>query len=200
MKNCLVTALFLCLAASGFAQVSRTSGLFQPGHYYTHSGDRVEGLLKHSFGATWGAAPDNYILFKPSPEAKESKLTVQELSAFVITQDSFTVKSDFDINDHDHFDRDFVRVVKSGPISLYLHFSTVTTPVRKNVLTYLVEKDGELYRMVRPANFNDQIPLLISDYKELLKKVKSKEYRFEDLQIIIAEYNQWHAQKAAKLK
>ncbi len=157
----------------------------------------MEGLLRHTFGNSWGDSPDNFITFKPAPEAKEQKLTVQDISAFVTGQDSFTVKQNFDINDHDHYAKDFVRVVKSGEISLYLHYSTVSTQTRKLVLTYLLEKDGELYRMVRPANFNDQLPILIADNKELLNKIKTKEYKFADLQKIIEEYNQWYAHKGA---
>ncbi|MGV3541233.1 MAG: hypothetical protein ACO1OQ_15565 [Rufibacter sp.] len=194
-----VTFLFFFGGQSVFAQVSQVQGSFLPGHYYPKEGQRQLGWVRHTFGGSWGDTPDNFIDFKSSPDAQEAvRLTVQEISSFVIGQDSFVVKQNFDINNHDHYTQDFMRVVKSGRLSLYLHYSTIYTRLRKNILTYFVEKDGELYRMSRPENFTEQFPFLITDNKALLHKVKNKEYKFSDLQTAIDEYNQWHAQQSAK--
>ncbi|WP_066835999.1 hypothetical protein [Rufibacter ruber] len=197
----IILSLFLLAAGlSGFAQTAiPVKGTYLAGHYYDRSGQRVDGLLSHAFTQPVKGAPANYLYFKPTPEAKEQKLTVQEVQAFVIGQDSFTVKRDFSINNHDQLPEDFMRVVKSGPLSYYLHYATANTPRRRNVLTHFVEKEGELYRMAIPKNFNEQIMALVSDNKVILKKVKSKEYQFKDLQLLIDEYNLSKSPSPAKL-
>ncbi|GAB2531955.1 hypothetical protein [Rufibacter soli] len=198
MKKLLVLFGLLLVGSSAFAQVHQVRGNFLPGYYYTKEGQRAEGLIRHQYGTQTGQGPVNQIEFKPSDKAKPVTLTTKDIQAFVLGQDSFTVQKDFDINSFDHFQEDFMRVVKSGALNLYLHYATTTFPTRQPVLTYLVEKDGEFYRMVRPKNFSEQINLLISDNKELLAKVKNKDYTFEDLQVLIDEYNLWAAQKTVK--
>ena len=198
MKKLLVLFSFLLSGTSVFAQVYQVRGSFTPGHYYTKDGQCVAGLIRHLYGAQTGQGPANQIEFKPAGNSKAVSLTTKDVKAFVVGQDSFMVQKDFDINQFDHYQEDFMRVVKSGALSLYLHYSTTSFPTRQLILTYLVEKEGEFYRMVRPKNFSEQINLLIADNKELLQKVKNKEYTFEDLQVLIDEYNLWAAAKAAK--
>jgi hypothetical protein len=198
MKKLLVLFGFLLSGCPLFAQVHQVRGSFTPGHYYTKDGQRVESLIRHVYGAQTGEGPSNQIEVKSTAKAKPVPLTTKDLQAFVLGQDSFTVKKDFDINQFNHYQEDFMRVVKSGALNLYLHYSTSTFPTLQPVLTYLVEKDGEFYRMVRPKNFSEQINLLIADNKELLRKVKNKDYTFEDMQVLIDEYNLWAVNKAVK--
>jgi hypothetical protein len=192
MKPILLTILGLALCLTTMAQAIPGSNPFLPGHYYKKDGTRVKGLLRHTYGNTFGDGSDNFIDFKPAQQDSMQRFTVFDIQHFVIGPDSFTVKRNFAINDYEQYAQDFVQVIQHGSLNLYLHYST---KAQRNVLTYLVEKYDELYQMAKPSHFQDQFIILIAENKELLKKVKAKEYRLEQLPTVVAAYNQWHTQR-----
>lgn len=187
MKRTFVLCLFVVAGSAAFPQK------FIEGHYYTHDGQRIAGLIHHSYMARFSSSPDNYIEFKATPEAKEQKLTTKEVRSFVAGNDSFIIVKNFAINGFAYYDEDFVKVVKSGRINLYLHYSTVTGSdgygvSTSTVTSYLVEKDGVLMRM-KKRDFKEKIGELFGDNKELLQKLRKKDLTYKDIEKIIEEYN-----------
>ncbi len=186
MKRILVLVLFVFACNAAFSQK------FKEGHYYTHDGQRVDGLIRHHYQARFSAKPDNHIVFKENADAKQKKLTTKDVRAFVINNDSFIIVKDFVINGFAYYEEDFVKVVKTGKINLYLHHSTSpnqgggygTSPAN----TYMIEKNGALQRL-NYKDFKDNFERLFGDNEPFLQKLKSKDLTYKDIEQIVEEYN-----------
>lgn len=61
---------------------------------------------------------------------------------------------------------------------------------------YLQKGDGPLTRM-RNLFFKKDMSEFVSDCPELVQKIHNKEYRSEDLETIVSEYNKWIARRAS---
>jgi hypothetical protein len=200
MRKVVCSFLLLLLTGVGYAQDDYPytyTPAFQPGHYYTHTGERIAGLLRHNYSARFSDAPDNSFTFRKDKKSKKVTLGPSEAKAFVIGVDSFTIVKNFSINDLAHYREDFVKVVKGGKINLYLHATTGGVPgsmTHFEAFTFLVEKDGQLMRM-KKSDFKDAMAPLVADYQALHAKIQAKELKYGQLEQIIEEYNNWCARK-----
>ena len=68
-----------------------SKGAFAPGYYYTHTGQKVAGLLRLRYDARFSSKPDNWVVFKQARKAKKAIFSPSDIKAFVIGADSFTV-------------------------------------------------------------------------------------------------------------
>ena len=117
--------ILLCLLCLFFSTHS-FSEPFQPGHYYAKDGRKMLGLIKfyRAGYSVFGTQPSS-IQFKSSSKDRPITLTAEGIDAFVIVQDSFTVATNFEINaTWGSYKKDFVKVLKVGPLCLYQHFSS----------------------------------------------------------------------------
>ena len=93
-----------------------------------------------------------------------------------------------------YYQEDFVKVIKAGRINLYLHATTggvVGSTTYHEVFTYLVEKDGVVMRM-KKSDFKDHMANLVADYPDLQRRIHIKEMKYDQLEQIIALYNDWY--------
>jgi hypothetical protein len=173
---------------------------FQPGCYYTHTGTKVEGLLKldcSNFDYNIGS---NSILFKANQDDKKKHLTVVDVKAFVIGKDSFAIIKSFSVSSERYCARDFAKVIETGTLNLYLHGHVVkssngmTTVTTGTEYFYFIEKDGAVYRM-KGGEFKKRANFIFGEDKELMVKIDDKKLLFSNLEQIVEEYNNWSAQQ-----
>ncbi|AFD06140.1 hypothetical protein [Solitalea canadensis] len=195
----LITLFFLF---TNCKNASAQNGEWVKGHYYTWSGERVEGFLKHRFQAQFGSGPDNSLRFMVDRDAKRITLTTKDVKSFVLQiergkVDSFIVIKNFTINVFATYREDFVKVVATGPLNLYMHYSTVSTGSKYGVTTspvsnWLVQKGESLTLIKNQSNFKEVMPQLVSDDTELVEKITNKEFKYRDIEEVIRLYNQKH--------
>ena len=118
--------VFLLTLSLSSCHLSWAADEYKNGHYYTTDGRKVYGLivfLRGSF-SVFGTSP-GIIKYKPNTNTKPVKLNSSDISAFVIERDSFTLITDFKINSIGGvFRKDFVQVLETGALKLYLHRSS----------------------------------------------------------------------------
>jgi uncharacterized beta-barrel protein YwiB (DUF1934 family) len=186
MKSILFCFVFILFFESLFAQT------YTQGAYYTHEGQRIEGLIQHNYFARFSDGPDNYINFKETSDSKKKKLTTKEVKSFVIGSDSFVIIKHFTINSFAYYEEDFVKIIKTGNLNLYLHYSTGGSGNTFFLVSnYILEKDAKLVVM-RKRSFKDNYKNLFGDDVDLVKKIEDKSLTYKDLDVIVDEYNNWY--------
>jgi len=181
MKKNLLLPLFVLICSTAFAQ-------YVEGRYYTHDGQKVEGLVEHVYQARFGKTPDNYIMFRPEKGAKKTKLTTKDIQSFAIGKDSFVVIKNFELNSMAKYNEDFARVIKSGKINLYLFYTTKgtdPTPVR----VYLAEKNGKIVTMHHKDDLEQNLNTFFGDDKEFARKIQGNKLKGNEIEKIVEEYN-----------
>jgi hypothetical protein len=186
MKKYFIFLFAICsVAVNSWAQ-------FQPGYYYDKAGQKKVGLIKHKFGAdTFSSGPDNSIVFKENKKADRIELTTDDIKAFVIESDSFAILRGFSINSLAFYSSDFVKVVQTGKIDLYWHYTTVPTPRGGSLaITFLLKRKG-LVKAIFKKDFKEQFQTIFAEHKELVSRIEKKQLDFDDLEQIVKEYNQY---------
>lgn len=100
----------------------------------------------------------------------------------------------------------FIRIVQDGQVKLYQYFyrknaskhqslssSIYFTDANNKDYRYCIRmgKKGDLIR-VRKYRFRKIMSEIFADYEELVEAIKNKDYRKEDIEIIVNDYNKWH--------
>jgi len=175
--------------------VIKTYSQFVPGYYYTLSGEKVKGWIRHDFSAKFGSGGDNTIKFKSSSEEKKKKFNSKEICCFVIGKDSFAVVRNFEMNAFAYYDEDFAKVISAGKLVLYEHFSTVPSGSAYggtyDISNYLISKNGGQVRKIKRGNFKELMSELVSDNAELVNKINNKEIKFDQIVELVNIYNTW---------
>jgi hypothetical protein len=171
-------------------------------------GQRFSGLLTITTGAK--TKPD-LLAFRETAKSKKETLTVDDLRAFAIGQDSFLMlrKFKFPLLDTP-YDR-FVKVVLRGQDDLLCTFraprddpkevSTYHNPVTlngvgkttftpKTITHYITQRKGE-FLLITDFNFYHEMPNVVADYTTLKDQIVSKKLTFEDMEGIIEAYESW---------
>ena len=159
---------------------------YQPGYYYTKGDRKVEGEIQHIYHMRFGKGPQNYILFKGGDKGKE-KLTTSDISAFVIGKDSFAILKSFSVNNIVTLDEDFVRVVKTGKINMYMHYTS--RPSSSKEITTLLEKNGVI-RIFDRTSIDEVAKQFFGDNPALAQQMKNTKWRDFDLKQFVDQYNQ----------
>ena len=172
---------------------------WRPGHYYSQTGERIEGLLQHKYAAQHKDRSDNYVLFKASEGGKSVKLTTKEMKAFVIASDSFTIINHFSIPGIAVYVEDFVQVLEVGEITLYKHFTTgvIQTSLllssRADVVTLIMRKN-RILTVFDPKEFKKEYQTIFEGDDALIAKIRERKRNYHHvLQDYVKEYNEWSA-------
>lgn len=176
MKALLIIFLTVYICISGNSQ-------FLSGHYFDKNGNKFDGYLNHSVSANFSSEPDNSIEFKEKLDDKKTKLTIDQVSSFVVEGDSFSIIRNFSINSFAYYSQDFVQVIESGEINLYLHHTTksalsggiISAPSVGIILssihvTPLMVRDNKVYRMRSAGDQQENFPILFKEAPELIPK------------------------------
>jgi hypothetical protein len=117
MKQLLIVVLMAWMVQSVHATP------FQSGYYYDNAGLKTEGLLRYDQG-TFGLLFNRpgYLEFRENADSKKIRLSVNDISSFVIGKDSFAIVCNIKVNSiSGHFEKDFAQVEISGAMNMFLH-------------------------------------------------------------------------------
>jgi hypothetical protein len=189
--------LFFLFILSTFALPAQTEGIIIDKY-----GQRFSGFLTINTG--YKTNPD-LLAFRETAKSKKEILTVDDLRAFTIGQDSFLMlrKFKFPLLDTP-YDR-FVKVVLRGKDDLLCTFRApkddgkeVMMPTGKKTFTpktithYLTQRRGE-FLLITDFNFYHEMPNIVADYATLKDQIISKKLTFEDMEGIIEAYESWRS-------
>jgi hypothetical protein len=94
---------------------------FKSWYYFDKDGKKIEGLIKFrraTFSA-FGSKPGS-ILFEETEDAKTIKLTANDISSFVIGNDSFAIVYNIKVNSIEgEYAKDFAKVIIAGAMNLH---------------------------------------------------------------------------------
>ncbi|QHT71706.1 hypothetical protein GXP67_36095 [Rhodocytophaga rosea] len=138
---------YLCLLMLVFAPYFVIPSLAQSSYYYSRQGQKLEGniVFHPSLQGAKGIIKPGYILFSEVGKQKSQKLTPEDISAFVIGSDSFTVVHNLKLAENQSKEvEDVVQVVEKGKMNLYLHTSRpgseITSPSIEKYILFLAAK------------------------------------------------------------
>lgn len=66
--------------------------------------------------------------------------------------------------------------------------------IKDKYRSYLIEREGR-YSVVSPAGYKNTLKNIFKDNQELVSKIADGTYTFKDMNLIIAEYNNWYSTK-----
>lgn len=106
----------------------------------------------------------------------------------------------------------WMKVLIRGYLTLYIdpaEMSFVTDPISgtthpvSGTTTYYLKRDNEEFatffksesKIINKDVFIEQATEYFSDYTELVQKIKNKKYKYENINMIVYEYNLWKSQQ-----
>lgn len=154
----------------------------------------------------------DYVLFKASENAKEEKIESSLLKSVLIqgkdeVREYYYVKMYLGWGQKKISDPAWLKVVEKGTATLFVNNTSmrgsIYTTTKANFSDYYIIRDGEpaakmianISTLNNNQTFRAKAPLYFEDYPELAAKIKSKEYTWKDLQVVVKEYNSWSAKK-----
>ncbi|KQC02190.1 hypothetical protein [Pedobacter sp. Hv1] len=182
------------------AQFSITN--WAAGAYYDTKGIKHAGLL------TWKApdqdteVPESAIYFKARAQSNEIKIPAIEVSRFVVERDKFDDLDSFIVSKNLLFSRKPIIevIVCRNAIKLYRSIVFVMskavrwsdgriTPAYKVLqFDYYFGPDDEHLTQLDDRNFEQMMPIIMSDNVEAITMVKNKEVDFKDITTLIHAY------------
>jgi hypothetical protein len=194
--------VFLLFILSTSALRAQTEGII-----INKYGQPYPGVLTLKIGHK--AKPD-LLAYRETAQSKKELLTVDDLQAFTIGEDSFLVlrKFKFPLLDT-HYDK-FIKVVLRGKEDLLCTFTAPkddpkeiyafnphtptsggkSTVTPKTIKHYITQRKGE-FLLITDFNFYHEMPNIVSDYTRLKDQIVSKKLAFEDMEEIIEAYESW---------
>jgi hypothetical protein len=155
------------------------------GAYFDLKGERHRGFIsrqKKTPGAIW---------FKTESESGMNKLSPENIKSFVAGADSFVVSRASYLKQYP-----FLRVVINGTLKMYVSTQMIASAPSKSTPQYQYNIDLYYYGSnpdnlteIKGINFFDAMDKILISKPGLLKKIKRKEYTFNDMEEIVAAYN-----------
>ncbi len=172
--------------------------------YLVLKGNRIEeGYIKHG-SSSWSMFDANYGIttFKATLESKRIKIRKKkDVIGFVIGADSFAIKEHIKVAKRSPtFRKDFVKVLETGKINLYVHESKKTVSYHNQqtyqsfgdtfwYTTYLLCKDGECLNVYDVTEQNERILELIKDDKALVTELRKEDPEDWEIRDLVKMYN-----------
>ncbi len=158
------------------------------------------------------AALSDYVLFKASENAKPEKIESALLKSVSIqgkdeVREYYYVKVYLGWGQKRISDPMWLKVVEKGTATLFVNNTTMRGSIHNTTQAgfsdyYCIRAGEPAAKMIANISslnnnqtFRAKAPLYFDDYPELAAKIKSKEYTWKDLQIVVKEYNAWVAKK-----
>jgi len=101
----------------------------------------------------------------------------------------------------------WLRVIEKGTATLMVNNTTMRGSISNTTTAgfsdyYCIRKGEPAAKWISAVSgannnqmFRAKAPLYFADYPELAEKIKSKEYKWKDLEIVVKEYNKWALSK-----
>jgi hypothetical protein len=186
------TFLMILLAVISLNCKAQPFSKLHAGCYYDTTGTKFSGFVTQ--------ANDDHIWYKPNKKDDKVRIPASAMNSFVIGADSFVVsKSPLLAN------IPFLQVMVNGPAKLYLSkpnpnaanvgmaFGAIGGAIsgavnaRKNYGYYFGDTAHELTRLFS-KNFIDAMSKVMANKPAVVKKIKDKTYRFDDMYDLIYFY------------
>lgn len=203
-----LTAILIFL----FSNAIGLYGQYYEGYYYTKDNKKVEGFLKHKFGARFSDEADNSILFKKDKSSKKIRLTIDDMRSFVLSnvpmrptatqkplkKDSFAIVENFTIGAFAVYRQDFAQVITSGKLTLYTHYTTSGSgQYQTTSINYLLKRNGRV-NALKKKYFKENYAEIFEGHTEMIDKIARKELDFDNIVTMVEEYNEWYRTNGKK--
>jgi len=193
---------FITLAVCLLVFKSAAFAQFKEGFIIEKDNGRYPGLIK----LPDDGLPYQDIIFRETASAKKEVLTYADLKAFVVGLDSFVSIRDYTIPMTEIVHNGFAKIILVGKNEVvakskiaeprhgwvsngYGHGATRTT-YDEMVTHYVILRKSGIIELT-DYNFYHELPQIIADYPELCQRVIKKELKFEQLELIISNYEHW---------
>ena len=194
MKSKLLLLTTLCAATVSQAQMADS---FVQGYYFDSSNNKHTGLLK--LNGVYSS-----LEFRTDDMQKPVKLTTQEVTAFVMEKDSFTVVGDYEVPygfSSTTISSSFAKVIKTGEVTLYEVATVVGYQQNAAIISgsYLLQKNNSS-QVVRVPDGAVRFKKVLSDYFSesgiISQQIKSGTFTHDHLLEIVDLYNREHTMSA----
>lgn len=173
----------------------------------------ADGTIRTGYANLVGIDFDKYVFFREDFNAKNEKIASALLKRIVYFNEDSAFVYDYlkvyaGIRQKRMTGPDWFKQVKSGYASLYTRTVYVSSSTPHHTtsaafIDYLIIREGEpalkIISTVAAVNsnsvFKSQAPKYFSDYPELAKKIKTKVYKWKDLEEVVDIYNDWVSKK-----
>ena len=175
---------------------------FKEGYYFDKNNNKVAGLLKivedGIFSFKYAIGDGSRIVFKENEDAKAKTFSVNDITSFVIGEDSFAIVKNFPVPTME-YTQDFAKVVEIGRINLYMHSRLFHRGMQSSQQdTWLIEKNRKIGYLTKKRFTKIFIEEYISDFPDLVDKINNKVLKYGDLQEVIRTYNKHFEQGGAE--
>jgi hypothetical protein len=198
MKFALTLPVILFLSIASFAST------YYKGTVVFVDGKSKTGLVESTLS--------DYVLFKTSENAKEEKIESSQLKSVSIqgkdeVREYYYLKVYLGWGQKRISDPMWLKVVEKGTATLFVNNTSMRGSIHNttqaNFSDYYCIRAGEpaakmianIASLNNNQTFRAKAPLYFVDYPELASKIKSKEYTWKDLTIVVKEYNKWITKK-----
>ena len=180
MRNLLLFFLFAYIIGNAYGQDKWTKGA-----YYDLKGEKHKGLISRQ------KSTPGFIKFKANDESTISKLWSTNIKCFTVGLDSFTIRYAPNLQQYP-----FLRVVINRALKMYVSKQVMASTPAKSTPQYQYNTDLYCYGSnpdnlteIKSTNFLDAMDKILTTKPELFKKIKLKEYTFNDMEEIVMRYN-----------
>ncbi len=194
MKSKLLLLIALCAATTSRAQMADS---YTEGYYFDTNNNKHTGLLK--LNGVYSS-----LEFKTDEMQKPVKLSTQDVTAFVMEKDSFTVVSDYEVPygfSSTTISSSFAKVIKTGEVNLYEVATVVGYHQNAAVISgsYLLQKNNSS-QVMRVPDGPGRFKKVLSDYFSesgiVSQHIKSGTFTHDHLLQIVDLYNREHTLSA----
>ncbi len=190
MKFKLLLLIALCSATVSRAQAFDS---YASGYYFDTNHNKHTGLLK--LNAVYSS-----LEFKTDEMQTPVKLTTQEVTAFVMEKDSFTVVGDYEVPygfSSTTISSSFAKVIKTGEVTLY-EVATVAGYQQNEAIisgSYLLQKNNSS-QVIRVPDSAGKFKKVLSDYFSesgvISQNIKTGTFTVDNLVEMVDMYNKDH--------
>jgi hypothetical protein len=168
---------------------------YKPGYFISKDKSIHYGLIRQNLGNK----PS--ISFKETKKQKAVEYTPDDIPGFVIEQDSFVVLRNFNFQFGFSLipvTADFVKVLQTGDVSLYVHYGSVTMYRQYTVYdygpisNYILKKKNNYELKVVPnkeKEFKKEMSAYFSDVETLKTAIEQKKLTYNSIPAIVQAYN-----------
>lgn len=167
----------------------------QSAYYYGKKGEKMIGEIDfhHPKLQANGSLKPAYLTFRAFNQSKREKLSLEDLSAFVMGIDSFTVINHLKVQQNQtQAGADLVQVLEKGKMNLYLHESSQGKANKKVYKeTYILSLAGSktylcLYELSKQVN---QLASLFEANPRFQKLILAHKLKVQDIPQLVRAYN-----------
>jgi hypothetical protein len=199
MRACFLFLVAVCAYAPATSQIQITK--LKEGFIIDQYGQKFNGFLAIMRDKYDPRGEQSQVLvYKETLKSKKEKLTVNDVKAFQIENDSFLVLKNFRLPAEDIVHNKFAKVILRGEADLLCTFEHMDLVAgiyqpghaytTRTYERYLVYRNG-IYREITDHNFAMQMPIVIHDYKSLADEIRSGKLTFKMMNEIVKRYEEW---------